>query len=127
MILLYLAAGGVAGTWARYGLGRWVQASAGDGFPWGTFAVNLLGSFLLGLLIRSTEGAAVSPETRAMLTVGFCGAFTTFSTFTHETAVLLQQGAWARAAAYALGSLVLGLAALAAGLGTAGLLVSAKG
>jgi fluoride exporter len=127
MILLYLAAGGIAGTWARYGLGRWVQASAGDEFPWGTFAVNLLGSFLLGLLLRSTETAPVSPETRAMLTVGFCGAFTTFSTFTHETVVLLQEGAWARAAAYALGSLLLGLAALAAGLATAGLLVPAKG
>ncbi len=127
MILLYLAAGGIAGTWARYGLGRWVQASAGEGFPWGTFAVNLLGSFLLGLLLRSTESAPVSPETRAMLTVGFCGAFTTFSTFTHETVVLLQEGAWARAAAYALGSLLLGLAALAAGLGTATLLVPAKG
>jgi len=127
MILLYLAAGGIAGTWARYGLGRWVQASAGDGFPWGTFAVNLLGSFLLGLLLRSTETAPVSPETRAMLTVGFCGAFTTFSTFTHETVVLLQEGAWARAAAYAVGSLLLGLAALAAGLATAGLLVPAKG
>ena len=127
MILLYLAAGGIAGTWARHGLGRWVQASAGDGFPWGTFVVNLLGSFLLGFLIRAMEGASVSPETRAMLTVGFCGAFTTFSTFTHETVVLLQEGAWARAAAYALGSLLLGLAALAAGLGTAGLLVGAKG
>jgi CrcB protein len=126
MILLYLAAGGIAGTWARYGLGRWVQASAGEGFPWGTFAVNLLGSFLLGLLLRSTESAPVSPETRAMLTVGFCGAFTTFSTFTHETVVLLQEGAWARAAAYALGSLLLGLAALAAGLGTAALLAPAK-
>ncbi|HEU4454882.1 MAG TPA: fluoride efflux transporter CrcB [Longimicrobium sp.] len=127
MILLYLAAGGIAGTWARHGVGRWVQASAGDGFPWGTFVVNLLGSFLLGFLIRAMEGASVSPETRAMLTVGFCGAFTTFSTFTHETVVLLQEGAWARAAAYALGSLLLGLAALAAGLGTAGLLVGAKG
>jgi fluoride exporter len=127
MILLYLAAGGIAGTWARYGLGRWVQASAGDGFPWGTFVVNLIGSFLLGFLIRAMEGTSVSPETRALLTVGFCGAFTTFSTFTHETVVLLEQGAWARAAAYALGSLLLGLAALAAGLGTAGLLVPAKG
>ncbi len=127
MILLYLAAGGIAGTWARYGLGRWVQASAGEGFPWGTFAVNLLGSFLLGFLLRSTESASVSPETRAMLTVGFCGAFTTFSTFTHETVVLLQEGAWARAVAYALGSLLLGLAALAAGLAAAGLLVPAKG
>jgi fluoride exporter len=123
MILLYLAAGGVAGTWARYGLGRWVQEWAGPAFPWGTFVVNVLGSFALGFLLRATEASTISPETRAMLTVGFCGAFTTFSTFSHETIVLLQEGAWGRAVAYALGSLLLGLAAVAAGLGTAGWLV----
>lgn len=125
MILLYLAAGGVAGTWARYGMGRWVQAAAEDGFPWGTLVVNVLGSFLLGILLRATESAAVSTETRAMLMVGFCGAFTTFSTFTYETVELVQHGAWARAGAYALGSVLVGLGALAAGMAMGGSLFRA--
>lgn len=119
MILLYLAVGGVAGTLARWGLAGWVHGWAGAGFPWGTFAVNALGSFLLGFAVRGAEGAALSPETRALLTTGFCGAFTTFSTLSHETVALLQAGAWARAAAYALGSLGLGLAAVYAGLSLA--------
>ena len=118
MLLFYLAIGGAAGTLARYGLGGWVQGWAGAGFPWGTFAVNLAGSFLLGLFIRLADAPALAPELRAMLTVGFCGAFTTFSTLSYETVVLLQKGEWGRAAAYSLGSLALGLVALAAGMGS---------
>ncbi len=119
MILLSLAVGGILGTLARYGLAGWVQGWAGASFPWGTFAVNLLGSFLLGLALRGSEAAAFSPETRALLTTGFCGAFTTFSTLSWETVALLQAGAWGRAGAYALGSLGLGLAAVWAGLSLA--------
>ena len=116
MILFYLAIGGVLGTWARYGLGGWIHGIVGTAFPWGTLGVNLLGSFLLGFAIRATEMSPLSPETRAMVTIGFCGAFTTFSTFTYETVALLQAREWTRAALYAFGSLGLGLAAMAAGL-----------
>ena len=119
MILLALAAGGVLGTLARYGLAGWVHAWAGTGFPWGTFAVNVVGSFLLGFALRGSELSSLSPETRALLTTGFCGAFTTFSTLSWETVALLQGGAWGRAGAYALGSLGLGLAAVWAGLSLA--------
>jgi CrcB protein len=119
MILLALAAGGVLGTLARYALAGWVHTWAGTAFPWGTFAVNVLGSFLLGFALRGSEAAALSPETRALLTTGFCGAFTTFSTLSWETVALLQAGAWGRAGAYALGSLGLGLAAVWAGLSLA--------
>lgn len=123
MILLALAAGGVLGTLARYGLAGWVHTWAGTAFPWGTFAVNVLGSFLLGFALRGSEVASLSPETRALLTTGFCGAFTTFSTLSWETVALLQAGAWARAGAYALGSLGLGLAAVWAGLSLAPLVL----
>lgn len=123
MILLALAAGGVLGTLARYGLAGWVHTWAGTGFPWGTFAVNVLGSFLLGFALRGSEVVSLSTETRALLTTGFCGAFTTFSTLSWETVALLQAGAWARAGAYALGSLGLGLAAVWAGLSLAPLVL----
>lgn len=119
MLYLYLAVGGAAGTLARHVLGGWVHAVAGAYLPWGTLVINLLGSFLLGFIVRATQVASVSPDLRTLLTVGFCGAFTTFSTFSYETVMLLQEGALARAALYALGSLLLGLVALWAGLALA--------
>lgn len=119
MLLLFLSAGGVAGTLARYGLSGWIYAWAGTSFPWGTFVVNIVGSFLLGFLSRLAQVAPLSLEVRTMLTIGFCGAFTTFSTLSYETVALLQQGAWARASAYAFGSLGVGLVALMAGLSLA--------
>lgn len=123
-LVLALAAGGVAGTLARYGLGVWIPSA---GFPWATLTANLLGSLLLGFLARALELSSASPELRAMLTAGFCGAFTTFSTLSLETVRLLQEGHAPRAAAYAFGSLALGLAAVCAGLALAGLLVRPGG
>ncbi|MBV9108525.1 MAG: fluoride efflux transporter CrcB [Gemmatimonadetes bacterium] len=119
ILLLYLAVGGVAGTLARYGLGKWIPTWAGTDFPWHTLAINLSGSFVLGFAMHVSETLPVSPEVRGMVTVGFCGAFTTFSTFSFETVVLIQEGAWGRAAAYSLGSLALGLAAVLAGMSLA--------
>ncbi len=127
MLYAYLALGGVLGTLARYSLGGWVHTWAGVAFPWGTLAINLLGSFLLGLAIRGAELSSFSPELRSMLTVGFCGAFTTFSTFTFETISLMQEGAWVRASLYAFGSLGLGLMAMALGLSAATLLLRPGG
>jgi len=120
LLLFYLAAGGVAGTLARYGLGRWIPTWAGTDFPWHTLAINLAGSFVLGFAMRAAETLPVSPEVRGMVTVGFCGAFTTFSTFSLETVTLLQEGEWARGAAYALGSVAAGVLAVMAGLAAAG-------
>lgn len=127
MLYLYLAAGGVLGTLARYRIGIWVPGWAGTGFPWGTLLVNLVGSFVLGFATRSASVLPVSPEVRGFVTIGFCGAFTTFSTFTFETVGLLQQGEWGRGAVYALGSLALGLAAMLAGLSAASLLFRTGG
>lgn len=119
MVYVYLAVGGVLGTFARYSLGGWIYSWAGTFLPWGTFAINVFGSFLLGFLTRALQVTPVSPEMRTLLTVGFCGAFTTFSTFSYETALLMQEGAWTRAALYAFGSLGFGLLALFGGLALA--------
>lgn len=126
MTWLYIALGGAVGSVARYGIGGWVQLRAGFSFPWGTLIVNILGSLLIGFSIRYVEGVSVTPEVRALLTVGLLGAFTTFSTFSYETVVLLQRGEWSRAGAYAAGSLALGVGAVYAGAAVAGYLLQAR-
>lgn len=101
MTILYIALGGVAGTLSRYGLEGWVQSRAATGFPLGTLIVNLSGSFVLGFVIRLATGAAlISPDLRAGLTIGFCGAFTTMSTFSYESVALMSDGDYGRAALY---------------------------
>jgi CrcB protein len=115
--LLLIAVAGGLGSLARYGLSSLVQNWTGSVFPFGTVAVNILGCFVFGILVAVSEGRfAVSPETRAMILVGFMGAFTTFSTFIFETAALLEKSQWW----LALGNMSLqnfvGLAALILGL-----------
>ncbi|HEY3219794.1 MAG TPA: fluoride efflux transporter CrcB [Gemmatimonadales bacterium] len=101
MTLLYIALGGVAGTLSRYGLEGWIQTRTATGFPLGTLTVNLAGSLLLGFILRLATGTAViSPDVRAGLTIGFCGAFTTMSTFSYESVSLLHDGDYVRAAVY---------------------------
>jgi CrcB protein len=116
MLILYIALGGALGATARYSLGLWIHSWTGSTFPWGTFVVNAIGSFLLGFILRYLEGAGAAPELRAMLTIGILGAFTTFSTFTYETVTLIQAGDWTRATLYSVGSLLLGLLAISGGL-----------
>jgi CrcB protein len=84
--------------------------SAG-GFPVGTMFVNVSGCFLIGILLRQFLNMQVSPEMRALLIVGFCGGFTTFSTFSAETLGLIEGGEYGRATSYVILSLVLCLAA----------------
>ncbi|WP_018294162.1 fluoride efflux transporter CrcB [Mariprofundus ferrooxydans] len=93
--LAAVAIGGAAGAVARWLMASAIQRVAGGAFPWGTFAVNALGSFLLGFLFvwlieRSTAGELL----RLAITVGFLGAFTTFSTYSLESVRLLQEGAF---------------------------------
>lgn len=121
MTYLYIGLGGVFGAVARFGLGGWITARANQGFPWGTLGVNLLGSLLLGFLMRVLPDLAVRAEWRAFLTIGFCGAFTTFSTFGLETAVLLQQGEYGPALTYVAASVLLGVLAVFAGLAAGGM------
>lgn len=111
MTILYIALGGVVGTLSRYGLEGWIQSRASGGFPVGTLTVNLTGSLLLGFIIRLATGAAlIAPDLRAGLTIGFCGAFTTMSTFSYESVTLLNDGDYARAAVY-MGATILGCVA----------------
>jgi len=100
-MLAYILLGGIAGTVGRYALQGWIQNRAGTGFPVGTLAINLAGSFALGFIVRFATGSTlVSPELRAGLTIGFCGAFTTMSTFSYESVTLLQDGEYLRAGIY---------------------------
>lgn len=93
-----------------------IQHRVGSTFPWGTLAVNVSGSLLLGFIIRyALATPMVSVEMRALLTTGFCGGYTTFSTYSYETATLLEDGQYSRAGVYALSSMVLALAATIGG------------
>jgi CrcB protein len=111
-----IAVTGALGALARYWLDGAVARRTGGGFPWGTFAVNVTGSFLLGLVFTLlTERHRVDPWLRSALTIGFLGAYTTFSTLSLETYRLLEYGAVGLALANALGTLAAGLAALYVG------------
>lgn len=104
---------GALGALCRYGLGSLVSERYPGAFPLGTFLINVTGSFLLGLLfVLLTERAGLPPTWRTAVTVGFLGAYTTFSTFTLETLRLVEDGALGLAALNALGSLAVGLIAV---------------
>ena len=111
-MLLYVALGSAIGGVSRYLLGGLVQRMLDTTFPAGTLLVNVTGSFLLGAIIRyALETPSLTPEVRAFLTIGFCGGYTTFSTFSYETMALLEDGEWARAGVYITASVVLSLIA----------------
>lgn len=115
---LWVGLGGFLGANARYWLGGWAQARWGTAFPWGTFLVNVTGSFLLGLLmalLAERLSMPRAPTLRLGIAVGFIGAYTTFSTFTYETLALAGTQGWVRAAVNAFGSLAAGLAAVLLG------------
>lgn len=120
MIYLYIGAGGVLGALARYLVGLWVGSGSPSAFPWATLLINVAGSILLGFLLRSFPAWNTPPDARALLTVGFCGSFTTFSTFAVETVTLAQSGTYGLAAAYAFGSLALGVGGVLLGMALAG-------
>jgi fluoride exporter len=108
---------GALGTLARYGLQGLVQGRAGSSFPAGTLVVNLLGCFLLGGIAEyAMRHLSVPPEWRIGMTVGFLGAFTTFSTFTFEAVRLMQDGEWWRGWTYILASVMGGMLAIVAGM-----------
>jgi len=116
-VLLAVALGGAIGAVARYKTIGWVGHLAGHGFPWGTLAANLLGSFAMGLLIEA--GAlklSLSQEMRALLAVGLLGAFTTFSSFALDFATLWHRGESLPALTYAVVSTTGAILALFAGM-----------
>ena len=116
MIYLFVALGGAIGSVARYALGRAVQGLVHQNFPVGTLIVNITGCLLIGgVLAKYFMGAQTETALRTTLMIGFCGSFTTFSSFTLETLALAQTGAWARAALYVVLSMAVCLAATAVG------------
>ncbi|MFL6193460.1 MAG: fluoride efflux transporter CrcB [Thermoanaerobaculia bacterium] len=97
---LWICLGGAAGTGARYLLSGWLLRVAGPGFPWGTLAANVIGSFLLAVIVEASLATnLVPPALRLALTTGLMGGFTTYSTFNYETLQYLQQSDWLPAAA----------------------------
>src|SRR5206468_2025443 len=96
-MFLWIAVGGALGTVFRYLIGGPITALVAGRFPLGTLVINVLGSFAIGLFSRSFLHSQATPELRAALTVGLCGGFTTFSTFSLETFGLLEGGLYARA------------------------------
>ena len=109
MTPLLVFVGGMIGAPTRYLLDRLIQRRHDSVFPWGTFAVNVAGSLILGLLLGA--GSSLPRELTVLLGTGFCGALTTFSTFGFETMRLLEEGSVLEAGLNALGSLLLGVAA----------------
>jgi CrcB protein len=119
-MLWYVMLGSALGGGSRYLLGTFIQTRSGAVFPIGTLVVNVTGSLLLGFLVRyAADSSALSPESRAFLTVGLCGGYTTFSTFTYETVRLIQDGDWSRAGWYIVLSVVVSLAGAFLGMGLA--------
>jgi CrcB protein len=118
--------GGAAGAISRYLASGWVQGVSGGFFPWGTLTVNVAGSLALGFSLVWLQATVSSPELRELVTIGFLGSFTTFSTFSYEALSMLRDGEWAPAAGYTLGSVALGLVAVGIGAGLAAALTHTR-
>jgi len=117
MALAWIAVGGAAGAVSRYLLQGWVDGLAGGRFPWGTFVINISGSFALGVIFAlAVDRAVLSPEVRVPLMVGFISAYTTFSTLMLESWRLVEEGDLVFALANLAGSVVVGMIAVVAGL-----------
>ena len=114
--ILIVGVGSFAGGALRYALSTFIKGWCGQGFPYGTLAVNLVGCFAFGVLFALFQRAeATYSPWCLLLTTGLCGGFTTFSTFSHESMAMLQSGNYMGFACYVTASVVLGLALIAAG------------
>jgi fluoride exporter len=114
--ILIVGFGGFIGTVARFLTSRYFQENITSVFPWSTFIINILGSLLIGIIFGISEkGDFMSSDVRLFLTVGICGGFTTFSTFSNDAFLLLRQDEWIRFAFYTSMSFFLGLLAVYGG------------
>ena len=117
MQIVYIGVFGALGCLSRYFVSGWAYALLGRNLPYGTLAVNVVGSFLLGLIMEgSLRSTLLSPEMRMGITVGFMGGFTTFSTFSFETIRLLEEGSLFQAGANVLLNVVVCIAFAALGI-----------
>jgi len=116
-VLLVVALGGAAGSLLRYLVAGAVQPAWWPGFPFGIFVVNITGGLAMGLITAlAALKLNLTPEMRAFLTTGVLGGYTTFSTFSLDSAMLMERGAYAQAGAYVIDSVILSVLALFAGL-----------
>jgi len=114
--ILLVGLGGFVGSVLRYGTGRLAQRLFDTPLPWGTFAVNILGSFIIGIVLALFEkNMIIDNNLKLLIAVGFCGGFTTFSSFAFENLTALQSGQFLTAALYTAGSLLFGLLAVYVG------------
>ncbi len=119
MLIFLVAAGGALGSVARYGIGDWVHHGVAGAFPFGTLIVNVAGSFLLGFLYGLAGGESPSERWRAFGGIGFCGGFTTFSTFSLDTVRMLERGEFGAAGLSTAANVSLSIVALFAGMSLA--------
>lgn len=114
--LLFVFIGGGAGSALRFLLGKWLNNHS-SGIPFGTFLANILGSLLIGVLLGyAFKNSALSQSAMLLLATGFCGGFTTFSTFAYENHIFLKNGDLGLFALYAFGSLAIGFLAVFGGI-----------
>lgn len=114
---LLVGAGGMLGAMARYGLCGWISGATEGRFPYGTLIVNMIGSFMIGFfLFLALERFTWNPELRIFIAFGILGGFTTFSTFSYETAQLMRDGVYLLAAINVFASIFVCLAATFAGM-----------
>jgi len=124
--MLLIGLGGFIGANLRYFVCDWAVRRWGESFPYGTLIVNVLGSFLVGLLlVILAEQFNLAPQWKQLLVTGFLGAFTTFSSYMNEAVTLLMAGSWGAGIFYVLGSVGVGLIAVLAG-GMVGSLVAVR-
>jgi crcB protein len=110
--LLFVALGGGLGSVLRYLTSFWMGKSYSSAFPLGTFIINVLGCFVIGFLIGLSSKTLLNEELRLLLVVGFCGGYTTFSTFSAENMKLLETGNYLTLTLYIVASVLLGLIAV---------------
>jgi len=121
--LVLIAIGGSLGALARYGISLVVYHQGGETFPWGTLVVNITGCFLIGFFSGIFEGTIIPSAWRSFITIGFIGAYTTFSTYSFETVNLLQDGEISLATANILANNVFGIAFVLLGSGISRLML----
>lgn len=114
--IIWVGAGSAIGGISRFAIGKWVSNLTSLSFPLSTFSINILGSFLIGLLLGIQNKNAIAPSMLLFLSTGFCGGFTTFSTFSLENLSLIKQGNIGIAFFYMAVSLIFGLAAVYIGM-----------
>jgi len=125
--ILLLGAAGAVGTVSRWAVSGWAYRLAGTGFPWGTLVVNVIGCFLLGLVMEAGLLSDLIPATaRTAIAVGFLGAFTTFSTFGYESVRVMEDGAWWLAFGNLVANVGLGFPAVWSGIKVAQLVLGGR-